>query len=351
MHIRPLANSIEFANDLEIYTEILLDLIIAMQNTVLGTMNILYPYSSYPDKELSKYTEIIEQYLYHSVKKHAILDTAYYYGNTQCERVLGEILPNLSFVPKIATKVNPWFENDFSNGKLGQLSNDGICKQLNTSFKNLKVDCVEILFLHCPDYETPIQETLETCDELWRKEKFNRLGISNFSFSQTNEIISLCEDHSFITPTYYQGMYNLISRKVEEMFPLLDSNGIEFWAYNPLAGGLLTGKYIGKGLNTEGRFKNNAIYQNIFWKPEILEYLDEFFNLGQETCLDYSLQWLRHLSKMRPNDKIVLGASTVEQLHQNIQIINKQKLQSIKEIIYLNHLYTPIREFTPNYYY
>jgi aflatoxin B1 aldehyde reductase len=68
-------------------------------------------------------------------------------------------------------------------------------------------------------------------------------------------------------------MYNLIARKIEEIFPLLDEYNIDFWAYNPLAGGLLTGKYNNLELNYNCRFKNNEIYQNIFWKKEILENL------------------------------------------------------------------------------
>ena len=159
---------------------------------VLGTMNINYLYSSLnsnnkgendENDEKNKniiYTSIIDTYLKNARNK-GILDTAYYYGNTSTEKKLGQILETLGVLPKIATKVNPWYENDFTNGKLGQLSKQGIWHQLNSSLTNLKVDNVEILYLHCPDNETPIDETLKTCDMLWRREKFNYLGLSNFS--------------------------------------------------------------------------------------------------------------------------------------------------------------------------
>ena len=104
-------------------------------NCVLGTMNINYPYSSNNNKSIEEYKNIIEKYISY-VGTNAILDTAYYYGNTTTEETLGKILPELFIKPKIATKVNPWLNNDFTNGKLGQLSAEPFEKQLKTSLNN-----------------------------------------------------------------------------------------------------------------------------------------------------------------------------------------------------------------------
>ena len=354
-----------------------------MQNTpVLGTMNINYLYSSAntnntnvinsniknstKNKEL--YKSIIETYLQRT-GKHAILDSAYYYGNTKTEEILGEILPTLSFIPKITTKVNPWYENDFTNGKLGQLSKEGIQKQLTTSLNNLKVEQVEILYLHCPDYETPIETTLETCDMLWRREKYNHFGVSNFSLDQLKEILETSEHYGYNPPQYYQGMYNLISRKVEDIFPLLRENNIEFWAYNPLAGGLLTGKYKDFKNSNEinenadnSRFKNNQIYQSIFWKPEIINNskIQDFFQLRNKKCIECSYKWLQKYSKMNhTTDRIVIGCSTVEQLTNALDITQNERKKTVDTEIenerneknYLNKLYQDISQFSPNYYY
>ena len=228
-----------------------------MHQTVLGTMNIEYPYSSNSNTSLEYYQSILEKYI--SQTEHPILDTAYYYGNTKTEKVLGKILPKLSRKPQIATKANPWFQNDFTNGQYGQLSCEELTRQLNTSLKNLEIEKVDYFYLHCPDYETPIQETLETCDYLWRKEKFDYLGISNYSKFQLQEIMNICEKNGLNVPRYYQGMYNMICRKVEEIFPLLDDYNIDFWAYNPLAGGLLSGKYKDGIPESNTRFSSNSI--------------------------------------------------------------------------------------------
>ena len=332
-----------------------------MNKIILGTMNIHYPYSSNIDTSNEYYKSIIDRYLWHldnynagintdTTKVYPILDTAYYYGNTQTEKTLGKIFNSKTYHDLIiATKANPWFENDFTNGRFGQLSKDGIEHQLNTSFMNLGCNKVDIFYLHCPDYETSIIETLEKCDELWRTEKFNDLGISNFSKEQLIEVLSICEKNGLNEPRYYQGMYNIICRKVEELFPILDNYNMNFWAYNPLAGGLLTGKYSTPDFSKKSRFKDNKIYQNIFLKPEIIYNLDDF--LKSPRCLEYSLQWLFKYSKLHENDKVILGVSTIEQLDNNIKLINKQVEYNMEEIQYLDGLYNRVKEWSPNYFY
>ena len=317
-------------------------------NLVLGTMNIEYPYSSNKDRSILKYKNIIYQYFLSC--DNPIFDTAYYYGNTATEIILGRILKDFDHRKyKIATKANPWYNNDFTNNILGQLSSFNLEFQLNTSLKNLQLEKVDIFYLHCFDYDTPITETLEKCDSLWRKEKFDYLGISNFSKTQLLEVLNVCENHLYNEPRYYQGMYNLISRKIEELFPIFNDHYIEFWGYNPLAGGLLTGKYKNKELKDDSRFKNNQIYQNIFWKEPILNNLEDFFNLENPT--EYSFQWLKKYSKLRENDKIILGVSSIDQLNNNLNIIKNNVNYEIEKINFLNNIYLKIENDSPNYYY
>ena len=321
-------------------------------NVVLGTMNIHYAHSSNTNPSYEDYKNLIEKYI-HYVGNKAILDTAYYYGNTATEQMLGSILPELSILPQISTKVNPWYDNDFMNGHLGQLGKIALEKQFKTSLKNLGLFSVDYLFLHCYDYETALNETLEVCDDLWRKEKLKNFGISNFSYEQLKKVIHICEHKGYNLPDIYQGMYNLISRKVEEIFPLLTEYSIEFWAYNPLAGGLLTGKYKDftspEKIVDNSRFKNNKIYQNIFWKQPVISHLNDFFQQG--SCVEKSLGWLKNHSKLRRNDKIIIGASTIEQLERNMNILKKKPDFTEETRKYLNDLYEPIKEYSPTYFY
>jgi aflatoxin B1 aldehyde reductase len=314
---------------------------------ILGTMTIDYDYVS-NESSILDYQNIIQNYI--DKVEDPILDTAYYYGNTKTEQTLGKILPNLSSIPKIATKANPWYENDFTTNKLGQLSKDNLRFQLETSLKNLNIPKVDIFYLHCPDYETPILETLESANDLHRMDKFDSFGISNFSLQQLEEVLLLCEENGFVMPQYYQGMYNLLCRKVEEVFPILNKKGVNFWGYNPLAGGLLTGKYINQNLDTtlNSRFKNNKIYQNIFYKPEILDSVDKINSNCENNILNHSLSWFNNNKNIKDNDGLIIGVSNLNQLENNIGILSSNKKFNYESS---DEIYKLISTITPNYYY
>jgi aflatoxin B1 aldehyde reductase len=349
---------------------------------ILGTMNIEYPYTSAMstntlENRIHSYREIIETYLSAcagAAPNHKpLLDTAYYYANGKCEEILGEILPTLSSPVKIATKANPWFANDFTCGKYGQLAREPLTNQLLGSLRRLQQENVDAFFLHCPDPETPVKETLETCDELWRRERFDRFGVSNFSVGQLAEILEICETEKFNAPVIYQGMYNLVARKVEEIFPLIREHGIDFWAYNPLAGGLLTGKYAADAIhiNNDGfsnsRFQSNAIYQNIFWKPAILETLITDFYYENETlekksekkCITDAFQWVKskllldksEVESVEFGDRIILGASTTSQLLENMNAIHQNVCDYNYDYERLENIFSKIGEQSPNYFY
>ena len=99
--------------------------------------------------------------------------------------------------------------------------------------------------------------------------KFIELGLSNFSAWETMEVWHICDKNGFVKPTVYQGMYNAIARQVErELFPALKRHGIRFLCYNPLAAGLLTGKHDFSKEPSDGRFKNNSMYMDRYWKKE-----------------------------------------------------------------------------------
>lgn len=309
---------------------------------ILGSMSFTLKNKSC-DLNESDIQEIVNYYK-SNISNLPQIDTASYYKN---EDLLGNLnLDNYL----IDTKANPWYENDFENGKLGQLNKINLTNQLNNSLNKLKVDKCNIFYLHCPDNETDIRETLKTCDELYRKEKFNHLGISNFSKNQVLEILDLCDSNDYIRPEYYQGMLNPICRKVNELRPLLYVNDIKFYAYNPLAGGLLTGKYDTSNPNKfNSRFSNNSIYQNIFWKEEIIDVINK---LSEKTNLyNMTWSWMKHHANLDKDDGIVLGGSTLDQWKQNISTLDNCNPLSKDTLIILDKLYKKIEDKTPNYYY
>jgi len=326
-----------------------------MPSLILGTMNILNPYRSV-ETTMEEESQMIRSFLLHTPS--GWLDSAYYYGKGASQARLGLLLHDreVKDLPrKIASKVNPWYDNDFSSGRLGALSRSSFQLQLDAIYSDLGT--VDRLFLHAYDTETPLSETLDILHECFRKERFfTSWGLSNFSLCRIHQVVGICEETGLVLPKTYQGMYNMFCRSSEEVFSTIRDFGMDFWAYNPLCGGLL----MKPPLETKGRF-DNPVYQSIFGKPTFAEACDKFRRHfpTKEERLSYSLAWYSScFSSLEERGSIIIGATSLSQLEQNLKIwdiytkdtkddrMEKGVLENIED------LYNSIKkEDEPIYYY
>ncbi len=254
------------------------------------------------------------------------LDTAHQYNDGKTEALLGRLLtenPGLKF--KMATKVNPWNDDG--------LKPEQVATQLTESLERLRAAAVDLLYLHSPDLDTPIADTLAKCWEFYQQGAFRRFGLSNFSAWQVAEVVETCRARGWMTPTVYQGMYNALTRDVErELLPCLRNYGIRFYAYNPLAGGLLTGKHTNFEQAPEyGRFLSNNQYTTRYWKADYFDVLATLTAACAKhgvTPANAALRWLVHHSQLsaKDGDGIILGASKLSQLQQNLAHVDGGKL-------------------------
>ena len=255
------------------------------------------------------------------------LDTAYVYNEGLSEKIIGKYLSLLKekYNINIATKVNPRIT--------GKLNEESIKNQFNESLKRLQINKVDTLYLHFPDRYTDIRETLQTCAELHSQNKFNKLGLSNFPAWLVVHAFHICKSEGWEIPTIYEGLYNPLSRKAEkELFEALRTFNIQFYAYNPLAGGLLTNKY--SSFNQEpdaGRFTFRPGYLNRYWKKANFEARDHI----KEKCIKYNIdiisatyRWMAYHSmlKSQNGDAIIIGVSNINQLKENINALNAGQL-------------------------
>ncbi|XP_058017107.1 aflatoxin B1 aldehyde reductase member 2 isoform X2 [Ahaetulla prasina] len=227
---------------------------------------------------------------------HSQLDTAHMYAGGESERIVGALLaaqPGAEGRVKIATKANPW------DGKT--LKAQSVRSQLEESLQRLRLPSVDLFYLHAPDHETPVEETLRACNDLHK-----------------------------------EGMYNATTRQVEkELFPCLRHFGMSFYAYNPLAGGLLTGKYKyeDKDLSQPptGRFFGNdwaTVYRDRYWKQHHFEgvaliqsALREAYGADPPTLTSAALRWVYHHSELQEKygDAVIIGMSNMDQLKENLR--------------------------------
>ena len=244
-------------------------------------------------------------------------DTANSYNNGLSETILGKALKGRRHSVVLATKVR---------NKMGDepddvgLSRAAIRKAIHASLKRLQVDYVDLYYLHQPDWDTPVEETLAAMDELVREGKVRYPAVSNYASWQVVQMHWISENHGYVPPTVSQPMYNLLARGIEaEYLACCKEFGIAVVPYNPLAGGLLTGKHAKQTSPTPGtRFDGNKMYQDRFWHAQYFEAVEEASATAARaglTLVELAFRWL--LS--RPGaDTVIVGATTLDQLEDNL---------------------------------
>jgi len=245
-------------------------------------------------------------------------DTANMYNVGRAETVLGEALGARRSRVILASKVR--YKMGDAPDESG-LSRAAIHKALEASLRRLGTDYLDLYYLHWPDYDTPIEETLAAVDELIRAGKVRYAAISNYAAWQVCEILCLCEKKGFAAPCVSQPMYNVLARGIEdEYLPFCRRFGISVIAYNPLAGGLLTGKHSRAQGPIEGtRFDKNALYLGRYWHDDYFAAVEELQTIAREagkSLVELALQWLLSQEQV---DSVILGASRPEQLAENLK--------------------------------
>ncbi|KAH8929890.1 Aldo/keto reductase [Atractiella rhizophila] len=258
---------------------------------------------------------------------HSEVDTARVYGNGTSEEYLGKIgWQKRGLV--METKLYPQKPIDHTASN--------IKRYFEESMTALQADKIEMFYLHAPDRSTPFEETLGAINELHKQGKFNRFGVSNYMAWEVAEIVGICEKNGWIKPTAYQGIYNALHRLVEpELFPCLRKFGIQFYEFNPLAGGLLSGAYKLSDAPTSGRFNVETTqgrrYRGRYWNEtyfEALKIVEPVLSTHGLTMPETALRWVNHhsLLKKEYGDAVIIGASSTQHIEQNLQDLEKGPL-------------------------
>ena len=234
-------------------------------------------------------------------------DTAEVYGNRGgSERMLGEILEGRRERVVIATKFG-W------EPERGRGSAEDVGSAIEGSLERLRTDYVDLYYLHKPDPDTPIGETLAALDELVRAGKVRAIACSNFSAERLREADNVARELGTVRFAAVQNEYNLLVRGDDaDVLPACLELGIGYVPYFPLASGLLTGKYrrgepAPEGTRLAGREIDPARFDRI-------EKLARFAEERGHTLHELAIGALASTPGMT---SVIAGATKPEQVHAN----------------------------------
>jgi aryl-alcohol dehydrogenase-like predicted oxidoreductase len=229
------------------------------------------------------------------------------------------------------------------------LSRLHILHSIEASLRRLQTDYIDLYQAHFFDPETPQDETLRAFDDLVRSGKVRYIGCSNFAAWQLALALGISTHLGLARYDCVQPRYNVLYRDIEaELLPLCRDQGIGVIAYNPLAGGFLSGKYRSpEELPPGTRFtlgKTGELYRERYWQHaqfQAVEKLRSAFTEQGKSLVTAAVAWV--LAQPGITSAIV-GASRPEQLAESLAAVERTLDDQERELLDLAWYSLPRRE-------
>ncbi len=249
------------------------------------------------------------------------IDTADMYVDGRTEEIVGKALKGVRQSVVLATKVGVWQSGPDVND-IG-LSRKHIMDAIEGSLRRLGTDYIDIYYTHTSDKTTPIEETLRALDDLIHQGKVRYIGCSNYLAWQLCKTLWVSDNKNLARFDCIQPPYNLITRGIEdELLPLCTSEGVGVCVYNPMAGGLLSGKHDPNRPPPEdtrfGNKRQGKNYTDRYWLPGNFEAVTRFKETAEKhgrSMPRFSLAWVLN---NRAITSIICGANSIKQLEENV---------------------------------
>ncbi len=198
-------------------------------------------------------------------------------------------------------------------------SRQHILAAVDESLRRLKTDYIDLYQLHSPDWSVPIEETMQALDDLVRWGKVRYVGASNYRAWQLALALGASDKAGITRFDCDQPRYNILWRDIEaDLLPLCRDQGVGIIAYNPLAGGFLTGKYA----NTEDLRENTRFtlgsagprYRRRYWDEAQFAQvarLQKYFAEREVSITHAAIAWVLAQDGIT---SAIVGASRAEQI-------------------------------------
>jgi aryl-alcohol dehydrogenase-like predicted oxidoreductase len=253
------------------------------------------------------------------------------YSGGRAEEILGKLIHDCRDEVVITTKVSQRIGKDVN--AIGA-SRRHIMLSIEQSLSRLKTDRIDLYIIHYFDPYTAMDETLRAFDDLVHQGKVLYLGVSNWAAWQIAKALGISAKNGLARFECIEPMYNLVKRQAEvEILPLAQSEQLGVIPYNPLGGGLLSGKYS-KGLQpTSGRIVELTNYNQRYSDPAYYESAERFVDFAQElgvSPVTLAISWVKsHPGVTAP----IIGARNVTQLEASLGAVNFNLSADMREKI------------------
>jgi len=255
---------------------------------------------------------------------HNFIDTANVYSGTKSEVIVGKAVKGRRDSVVIATKAaSPLGPGPFEGGS----SRKAVMTAIEDSLRRLDTDYIDLYQMHRYDFDTPVEETLSTLNDLVRAGKVRHIGVSNWTASQIVDAIRAIENHGWEPLVSLQPQYSILTRDIEvEIVPVCEKFGLGVIPWSPLGGGMLTGKYkrdeqpsedtrFGSADPMMGMWRAYAMRERNF---SIVDTVVEEAKVLGVTPIELSLAWLLTMPTVVAP---IIGPKSVEQLEGNLKAL------------------------------
>ncbi len=252
------------------------------------------------------------------------LDTADGYAEGKSEELLGRFVAESKLRDKLVIATKFTFNGENGNPNAGGNGRKNVYRALDGSLKRLGMDYVDLYWMHAWDKVTPVEEVIETLNDLVRAGKIRYYAFSDVPAWYVARAVTLAECHSLAKPIALQLEYSLVERTIErEHVPAAQELGMAICPWSPLASGFLAGKYkrdksseSGKGRLDILKNGNNPVFGKFTernWK--ILEALEAVAKESGRSMAQVALQW----AVTQPGvTSTLIGATSKQQLEDNL---------------------------------
>lgn len=224
---------------------------------------------------------------------------------------------------------------DMWDGPYGEWgSKKHVIASCDQSLKRMKLDYVDIFYSHRFDPNTPLEETADALESIYRSGKALYIGVSSYSANKTNEMIKILKSRG-IKLFIHQPSYSLLNRWIEkDLTKTLINNGVGCIAFSPLAQGFLSNKYL-SGIPKGSRVSENSSFDKTLITKSNTKIINDLNSIAKKRGQSLSQMALAWVLNNKAVTSALIGVRTTKQLKENIEALKNLRFTK-SELIEIN---------------